>query len=229
MLSFRGKGLEKRFKVAERKRRQQLEKLYPLIQDGHYGAFDAAIKKLHGDGEVSFESHELYRLALEKAIKNRDKNAVRFLADKNIGVPILKEVDVDVEGNRIVPTTDDVDDWDLLELETPFITDDLEIMRILLEHNHYEGSRKVMWTDYINLYYGEMTPMAAAIASGNMDMVKLLEEKEGILAGFYGDSTDVWFSNVKTNHLTDEKITEVRAEAKFSDTRLCTKCSSVCL
>ena len=220
MLSLRGHGMDKKFKVAERKRKQQMEKLYPLIEGGYYGAFDAALEKLYGDDEMSFDSHEIYRLALKKAIRNSDKSAVRFLASKNIGVPILKEVDVDADGNRMVPTTEALDDWDLMELETPFITDNLEIMRILLDHPHYEGSRKVMWTDYINLYYGELTPLAAAVASGNADMVRLLEEKEGSLSGFYGDSTDVWFSKVKTNHITDGKIAEIREDAKFSSARL---------
>ena len=220
MLGFKGNGMEKRFRIAERKRMQHMEKLYPLIEDGEYGAFDAALKSVYGDDQMSFEMWEIYRMALEKAIKAKDKSAVRFLAGKNVGVPILKEVDVVKDGNRMVPTSEDTDGWDLLDLETPFITDDMEIMRILLEHEPYRGSRKVMWTDYINLYYGEMTPMAAAVASGNADMVRLLEEKQGSLAGFYGDDTDVWFSKVKSNHITDEKIAEIRAEAKCSDARL---------
>lgn len=199
-----------------RKSKEDAKYLVSLIEEGRYKDYEEFVEKT-GKSSNCLIGLQLDRDALLFAIESKSKKAVEFFSDKCIQVPVLNEVHIFDDGNRLVPTDEDLDGWSLGKLQTPFISDDIEIMKILLSHDYDLSPKKVMWTDSKNLYYAEVTPLAAAIASGNQEMISLLEDKKESMKGFYGDYEN-WFME-QYRHVTRNFYEDVKKEQLDRNTR----------
>lgn len=199
-----------------RKSKEDAKYLVSLIEEGRYKDYEEFVEKTSKSSNCLI-GLQLDRDALLFAIESKSKKAVEFFAGMCVQVPVLNEVHIFDDGNRLVPTDEDLDGWSLEKLQTPFISDDIEIMKILLSYDYDPSPQRVMWTDNKNIYYAEVTPLAAAIASGNREMISLLEEKEGSLKGFYGDYEN-WFME-QYRHVTRSFYEDVKMEQLDRNTR----------
>lgn len=150
-----------------------------LLRAGNIVAVERNIRKIGMEEDrFGYADYEgcIEELLLKEVIARRDLDAIRLWVESMEYVPLLKEF-----------YFKEVENLEVEVSENPFITDDVEILKILVTGHYERCQQTVMWQDKRRLYCVEGTPMAIALATGNVAFYEVLSDKEHPLRGFYFD------------------------------------------
>lgn len=135
----------------------------------------------------------VYQALLEEAIDVGVVEGLNYITDRMVSVSILKEFDTELYRDEMLV----YDEWK--NLTSPFVTENLEVMRVLLDSDYDRKPKKIMWYDGEKLCFIEATPMAAALACGNKKLFEMFMNREQCWNGFYGDDALWCASQLRRN------------------------------
>ena len=144
------------------------------------------IKLFEKNGGYDWKQN-IYEALLKEAIDIDEVRNLRFLTERMF-VHLLKDVDTYRMANLEVSLSEKWHNTELGEnLSSPFITENPAQLEILLGANCSRQSQRIAWEDGEKLYFMDATPMAAALASGNLMVFEYFLENYG-WTGFYNDA-----------------------------------------
>lgn len=147
----------------------------PLIREGTPDARERLMDRIEEFQDCVYEfREEVIMTLIKEGIKAGETMKLAPLISESLDVQLLNVVDLDEEI-----------DWQ--NRNTPFITDDTNLLELLSMTSFNTMAKPVAWTDGKKKYFMNATPAAAALASGNLKVYRELEDK----CPFFGDIAGV--------------------------------------
>ena len=158
----------------------------PLIREGTPAAREQLMMRIEEFQDCVYEfREEVIMVLIKEGIKAGETMKLAPLLSEALDMQLLNAVDIE-------------EDIDWQNRKSPFITDDENLLELMIMTNFNTMARPVAWSDGKKKYFMSATPAAAALASGNLKVYKMLEDKcpfFGDIPGF-NDGFDLFDKNV---------------------------------
>jgi len=147
-----------------------------VLQNEEYYEFENNLNEFMEDHTCTWD--ELHGALLDEAIHMNDIDCIRYIVRRMGEVRLIKEHDLKEKGHLVISYNAFKFNNNLGDLTTPLISNDSNIVEaILQERDPYRLEQDyAMWSDGKKLCMKLMSPDEAALASGDIEIYKLLKK-----------------------------------------------------
>lgn len=160
-----------------------------FLLEGDYDGLKRRVERFtYRDGGLW--SQEVWEALLKEAIAIGEVNHLYFLCEQMYTVSLLNSFDMETFRNVDVPVVEEWHETELEDTESPFVSSNDEQLKILMEFNWDRSPQRIIWEDGEKLYFIDATPLAAALATGKIELFEEFLKKDG-WRGFYSDDEEL--------------------------------------